>query len=218
MTWRCTARSSSARSRSRGALPFAYPPCFLLLLAPFGLLSYPVAAFDWVLLTFAGYCAAMRRWAADHALAGFVLPAAAGERDHRPGRLPHRRLVRRRDGAAAEAAARRRPAARPAGGEAPARPGPAAGAAGGARMARARRRGRRLDRPRPPQPRFVRLGAVAGLARQCRPDRVDRQRRPRRLASHGQRLRRAAVRGPRRRTRFGLPMASSRWPRPARPA
>jgi alpha-1,2-mannosyltransferase len=46
-----------------GALPFAYPPCFLLPLAPFGLLSYPVAAFDWVLLTFAAYCAAMRRWA-----------------------------------------------------------------------------------------------------------------------------------------------------------
>jgi hypothetical protein len=47
----------------RGALPFAYPPCFLLPLAPFGLLSYPVAAFDWVLLTFAAYCAAIRRWA-----------------------------------------------------------------------------------------------------------------------------------------------------------
>jgi hypothetical protein len=47
----------------RGALPFAYPPCFLLLLAPFGLLSYPVAAFDWVLLGFAFYCAALRRWA-----------------------------------------------------------------------------------------------------------------------------------------------------------
>src|SRR6185503_12407552 len=46
-----------------GALPFGYPPCFLLPLAPFGLLSYPVAAFDWVLLTFAAYCAALRRWA-----------------------------------------------------------------------------------------------------------------------------------------------------------
>lgn len=46
-----------------GALPFAYPPCFLVLLAPFGLLSYSAAAADWVLLTFAGYCAAMRRWA-----------------------------------------------------------------------------------------------------------------------------------------------------------
>ena len=46
-----------------GALPFAYPPCFLLPLALFGLLSYPVAAFDWVLLSFAAYCAAIRRWA-----------------------------------------------------------------------------------------------------------------------------------------------------------
>ena len=46
-----------------GALPFAYPPCFLLLLAPFGLLAYPVAAFDWVLLGFAAYCTALRRWA-----------------------------------------------------------------------------------------------------------------------------------------------------------
>ena len=46
-----------------GALPFAYPPCFLLLLAPFGLLPYPVAAFDWVLLGFAAYCIALRRWA-----------------------------------------------------------------------------------------------------------------------------------------------------------
>ncbi|MBV9883686.1 MAG: DUF2029 domain-containing protein [Sphingomonadaceae bacterium] len=47
----------------RGALPFSYPPCFLLLLAPFGLLAYPVAAFDWVLLSFAAYGAALRRWA-----------------------------------------------------------------------------------------------------------------------------------------------------------
>ncbi|MEA3043300.1 MAG: hypothetical protein QOH47_1138 [Sphingomonadales bacterium] len=48
-----------------GALPFAYPPCFLLVAAPFGLLSYPAAAADWVLLTFAAYCVAMRRWAPD---------------------------------------------------------------------------------------------------------------------------------------------------------
>lgn len=48
-----------------GALPFSYPPCFLVPLAPFGLLSYPAAAFGWVLLTFAGYWVAMRRWAPD---------------------------------------------------------------------------------------------------------------------------------------------------------
>ncbi|HMG47319.1 MAG TPA: glycosyltransferase family 87 protein [Allosphingosinicella sp.] len=46
-----------------GALPFAYPPCFLVLVAPFGLLTYPVAAACWVLLTFAAYGAALRRWA-----------------------------------------------------------------------------------------------------------------------------------------------------------
>lgn len=48
-----------------GALPFAYPPCFLLVLAPFGLLAYPAAAAAWVLLTFAAYGAALRRWAPD---------------------------------------------------------------------------------------------------------------------------------------------------------
>jgi hypothetical protein len=48
-----------------GALPFAYPPCFLILLAPFGLLTYPAAAASWVLLTFAAYWAALRRWAPD---------------------------------------------------------------------------------------------------------------------------------------------------------
>jgi hypothetical protein len=45
------------------ALPFAYPPCFLTVLAPFGLLSYPYAAAAWVVLTFAAYLAAIRRWA-----------------------------------------------------------------------------------------------------------------------------------------------------------
>lgn len=45
-----------------GQLPFAYPPCFLLLAAPFAWLDYPPAAFDWVLLSFAAYCAALRRW------------------------------------------------------------------------------------------------------------------------------------------------------------
>ena len=45
-----------------GALPFAYPPCFLPLLAPFGLLAYPVAAVAWVLLGLAFYGAALRRW------------------------------------------------------------------------------------------------------------------------------------------------------------
>jgi hypothetical protein len=48
-----------------GRLPFAYPPCFLLLAAPFAWLDYPPAGFDWVLLGFAAYCAALRGWAPD---------------------------------------------------------------------------------------------------------------------------------------------------------
>lgn len=46
-----------------GGLPFAYPPFFLLLLAPFGLLPYPLAAAGWILATFAFYVAAARRLA-----------------------------------------------------------------------------------------------------------------------------------------------------------
>ena len=45
-------RAPRGRAQARsvgGALPFAYPPCFLILLAPFGLLSYPAAAVAWVL-------------------------------------------------------------------------------------------------------------------------------------------------------------------------
>ena len=83
------------------------------------------AAFDWVLLTFAAYCAGAAAMGAGHALARLVLPAPAGERHHRPGRLPRRRLVHRRDGAAAEAPARRRHPARAVGGEAAARSRPA---------------------------------------------------------------------------------------------
>ncbi len=46
-----------------GGLPFAYPPYFLLPLAPFGLLPYPLAAACWILATFAFYAAAARRLA-----------------------------------------------------------------------------------------------------------------------------------------------------------
>lgn len=49
-----------------GALPFAYPPFFLLLLAPFGLLPYPVAAAGWIAATFAAYFAAARRLAPEY--------------------------------------------------------------------------------------------------------------------------------------------------------
>lgn len=43
-----------------GELPFAYPPIFLLLLAPFGLLPYAAAMATWTALTFAGYIASVR--------------------------------------------------------------------------------------------------------------------------------------------------------------
>lgn len=46
-----------------GGLPFGYPPCFLLLAAPFGLFPYPSAAVAWVVLTFACYAVAVRKCA-----------------------------------------------------------------------------------------------------------------------------------------------------------
>jgi hypothetical protein len=46
-----------------GGLPFGYPPAFMLLVAPFALFSYPVAAFAWVVLTVACYAVAVRLWA-----------------------------------------------------------------------------------------------------------------------------------------------------------
>ncbi len=44
-------------------IPFGYPPAFLILAAPFALLPYPVAAVAWVVLTWALYAVAVRRWA-----------------------------------------------------------------------------------------------------------------------------------------------------------
>lgn len=42
-------------------MPFPYPPPFLLVVLPFGLLPYGTAAIAWVLATFAAYLAAVRR-------------------------------------------------------------------------------------------------------------------------------------------------------------
>ncbi len=44
-----------------GEMPFAYPPAFLLLLAPFALLPFPVAMTAWTVATFAAYLAAAKR-------------------------------------------------------------------------------------------------------------------------------------------------------------
>ncbi len=46
-----------------GAIPFGYPPAFLLLAAPFALFPYPVAAVAWVILTWGAYAVAVRLWA-----------------------------------------------------------------------------------------------------------------------------------------------------------
>ena len=44
-----------------GEMPFPYPPALLLLVLPFGLLSYPLGMAAWVLATFPLYFAAIRR-------------------------------------------------------------------------------------------------------------------------------------------------------------
>lgn len=44
-----------------GLMPFPYPPPFLILLLPFGLLPYPVAAAFWIIATAAAYFAIGRR-------------------------------------------------------------------------------------------------------------------------------------------------------------
>lgn len=46
-----------------GAIPFGYPPAFLLLALPFGVFAYPPAAVAWVILTWAAYALAVRLWA-----------------------------------------------------------------------------------------------------------------------------------------------------------
>lgn len=44
-----------------GEMPFPYPPAFLLLLVPFGLLSFPLAMAAWTVATFPAYFATARR-------------------------------------------------------------------------------------------------------------------------------------------------------------
>ena len=141
-----------------GALPFAYPPCFLVAAGAVRPALLSGRGRVWVLLTFAAYGAAMRRWAPDRIWLALSFPpllvnAITGQAGFLTAALfvAGMALLPKRPFA-------RRPAARPAGGEAPARPRPAAGAAGGARMAGARRRGRLVGRPRPAQPRSCSAG------------------------------------------------------------
>jgi hypothetical protein len=57
-----------------GGLPFGYPPCFMLLVAPFALAPYPVAAVAWVVATFALYAVAVRFWRPDFLWPALALP------------------------------------------------------------------------------------------------------------------------------------------------
>jgi hypothetical protein len=55
-------QAAAATFGSRGAeLPFPYPPAYLLLVIPFGLLSFPLGMAAWALCTFAFYLFAARR-------------------------------------------------------------------------------------------------------------------------------------------------------------
>jgi Glycosyltransferase family 87 len=58
----------------QGALPFANPPPFLLLIAPFGLLSYPAAAAAWIAASAAAYGLAVRRFAPGSLWLAFAFP------------------------------------------------------------------------------------------------------------------------------------------------
>jgi hypothetical protein len=55
-------------------MPFAYPPPFLLVVTPFALLPYAIAALSWVVLTYAFYLFAVRRFAPSAAWTGAAFP------------------------------------------------------------------------------------------------------------------------------------------------
>lgn len=54
-------QTAAAKFGSGEGMPFPYPPALLLLLLPFGLLSYPAGMAAWVLATFPLYFIAVRR-------------------------------------------------------------------------------------------------------------------------------------------------------------
>lgn len=55
-------------------MPFAYPPPFLLVVTPFALLPYAVAALTWVVLTYAFYILAVRQFAPSAGWTGAAFP------------------------------------------------------------------------------------------------------------------------------------------------
>ena len=58
-------------------LPFAYPPPFLLLLVPLGLLPYALSAGVWIAATLAAYALAIRKLMPDWAAAAIAFPPVA---------------------------------------------------------------------------------------------------------------------------------------------
>ncbi len=58
-------------------LPFGYPPPYLLLLVPLGLLPYALSAGVWIAATLAAYAAAVRRLMPDWAGAAIAFPPVA---------------------------------------------------------------------------------------------------------------------------------------------
>jgi hypothetical protein len=56
-------RAVELQATTVAGIPFGYPPAFLILAAPFALFPYPPAAVAWVILTWAAYAVAVRRWA-----------------------------------------------------------------------------------------------------------------------------------------------------------
>lgn len=58
-------------------LPFAYPPPYLLLLVPFGLMPYALSAAVWIGITLAAYGAALRRLMPDFTAAAIAFPPVA---------------------------------------------------------------------------------------------------------------------------------------------
>lgn len=58
-------------------MPFAYPPPYLLVILPFGLLPYWLAASLWIGTTLSFYVAAVRRWMPDFIAAAIAFPPVA---------------------------------------------------------------------------------------------------------------------------------------------
>ena len=58
-------------------LPFAYPPPYLILLLPFGLLPYALAAATWIGLTLSGFAFAVRKLMPDFVAAALAFPPVA---------------------------------------------------------------------------------------------------------------------------------------------